>query len=590
LRALVSWRGAPRRFGWLLGLSLSFALALSPGTEAAALTGAVPAPIPGAVQVTTQAAYRFQGWGTSLAWWANVVGGWRSAPEVEDALFGIPDREHPDRLGLNVIRYDIGATPVLWCRPDAQPAGCAATPSRERTLPVADVSQVPACRSFGAGRAMPALADGPGAAPDLGRDRNQVAVLRAALARGPRGSFALEAFANSPPWWLTVSGCPQGNPDSTDARDNLSAENYGAYADYLAGVLMAFRQGGIVFDTLDPLNEPENPWGQDNNPYTGQPFCTTGCQEGMHFGPEPPLRQTPSLGPLLAQVCEALAAHAIGTGLSTPDGFNPSDTLALVGLAGPPADCLAQINTHMYDFVFPNGLVPYGQGISIYDPTGLSGGRQALSATAQALSRRLWTSEFGNGGGASDVSAGLVYSSIIAADMRWLRPTAWVNWQAVEGSGGWGLFEAPSFPSEGTLVRTKRFAALEQYARFIRPGYQILTTLDPQDDAVHERTGTMAAMDDLDHPRRVVIVGTNAQSAARQVTYDLASLGLQHPEARGTVTRYRTTGTVNVERLGSTPLGITSFADDQPPASITTYVIDLDPSDEGGDGAGSGRA
>ena len=563
---------APRRSARLLGLGLVLALGLSAGAGTAALADA--GPVPGAVAITTRAAYPFQGWGTSLAWWANVVGGWRSAGQVEDALFGLPDRKHPDRLGLNVIRYDIGASPVLWCHPEDQASGCATAPSRDRTLPVADVSRVPTCPSFGPGRAVPALADGPGRSPDLGLDRNQVAVLRSALTGGRRESLVLEAFANSPPWWLTVSGCPQGNRDATDVRDNLSLASYSAYAAYLAAVLQAFRQRGIVFDSLDPLNEPENPWGQYNNPYTGRPFCTSGCQEGMHFGPEPPLRQTASMGPLLGEVCRQLAAHGIASRVSTPDGFNPSDTRALVGLTGPLPHCVGQINTHMYDFVFPNGVVPYGHGSSIYDPTGVSGGRRALDATAQALARRLWMSEFGTGGAPGDISSGLVYSSVIAADMRWLRPAAWVNWQAVEGTGGWGLFEAPSFPHEGALTRTKRFSALEQYARFIRPGYEILTTLDPLDDAVHETTGTMAAMDDLRHPKRIVIIGTNSQAAARHVVYDLATLGVGRPGRKATVTRYRTTSKEDVRRLSTTPLSATSIADDQPAGSITTYVID----------------
>jgi RimJ/RimL family protein N-acetyltransferase len=541
---MFPWRRlTPRRGSWLLGLVLLPVLGLSQGIGAATAAGA--APIPGGVQLTTQGAYRFQGWGTSLAWWGNVVGGWQNQGPIEDAIFGRPSRADPDRLGLNVIRYNLGASSVLWCPPAGPATDCAATPSDQRTLPAADASRVPTCRSFGAGRAVPALASGPGAAPDPALDRNQVAVLRAALDRGPRGSFALEAFANSPPWWLTVSGCPQGNRDATDARDNLDPTSNAAYAQYLSDALRAFQQRGISFDTVDPLNEPENPWGQDNNPYTGQPFCTAGCQEGMHFGPEPPIRPTPSLGPLLAQVCQTLGQNGVATRVSAPDGFNPSDTRALVGLTGPVPACQAQINTHMYDFVFPNGLVPYGQGISIYDPTGAAGGRQPLARTAQALSQRLWMSEFGNGGAAGDMTAGLTLSSVIAADMRFLRPAAWVYWQAVEGSGGWGLFEAPSFPQEGPVTMTKRFFALEQYARFIRPGFQILTTLDPLDDPVRETSATMAAVDDLQHPERIVVVGTNAQAAARHVVYDLGSLGVDQagrtPRSRATAPPARAT-------------------------------------------------
>ena len=550
-----SGRWARGRVGYFC-LVLTLALALSPdsGTTAVAASGFSP----GAIEVTSRDAYRFQGWGTSLAWWANVVGGWQSSKQIVDALFGLPDDEHPDRLGLNVIRYNIGASPVLWCDAKDHPRGCLSRASGDGRFPVADLSRVPACGTFGPGKALPALADAPGERPDVGRDRNQLDVLRGALSRQSRSSFILEAFANSAPWWLTVSGCPQGNPDVLNAYDNLAGADYGAYGDYLAEVLFAFHERGIRFDTLDPLNEPENPWGQGKDAYVGQLFCAAGCQEGMHLGLVPPRPMTPSLGRLLGEVCERLRAHAIDTRVSVPDGSNPSFTSALLGLTGPPPACLGQINTHMYG------------------PEALTSGRQALSIAARVQSKRIWMSEFGTGGVASDMASGLTYSSVIAADMRWLRPVAWVNWQAVEARGGWGLFEAPTWPREGPVTRTKRFSALAQYARFIRPGYQILTTLDPLDDAAHERTVTMAAIDDLRHPRRIVVVGTNSQVVGRRVVYDLASLGGQQWLKTATVARYRTTAGADMQPLGSTPLGATRLVDDQPPGSITTYVIQPD--------------
>src|SRR5262249_46474790 len=162
----------------------------------------------------------------------------------------------------------------------------------------------------------------------------------------------------------------------------------------------------------------------------------------------------------------------------------------------------------------------------------------------------IWMSEFGTGGVATDMASGLTYSSVIAADMRWLRPAAWVNWQAVEARGGWGLFESPTWPREGPLTRTKRFSALAHYARVIRPGYEILTPRGRVDAAVHERTGHRGAMADLRHPRRFVVVGTNPQVLERRVVYDLASLGGQQPLTAATVTRYRTTAGADVQRLG----------------------------------------
>lgn len=91
----------------------------------------------------------------------------------------------------------------------------------------------------------------------------------------------------------------------------------------------------------------------------------------------------------------------------------------------------------------------------------------------------------------------------------------------------------------------------------------------------------MAAMDDLRHPRRIVVVGTNSQVVGRRVVYDLASLGGQQWLTAATVTRYRTTAGADMQQLRSTPLGATTLVDDQPPRSITTYVIQLDREDPG---------
>src|SRR5690242_2920791 len=49
----------------------------------------------------------FEGWGTSLAWWANVLGGWSSTNvnAIADLVFG------PSNLNINIARYNIGASP-----------------------------------------------------------------------------------------------------------------------------------------------------------------------------------------------------------------------------------------------------------------------------------------------------------------------------------------------------------------------------------------------------------------------------------------------------------------------------------------------
>src|SRR5579862_9851552 len=47
-----------------------------------------------------------QGWGTSMAWWANIIGGWSDSQRVPlaDALYN-----PTTGIGLNVLRYNFGA-------------------------------------------------------------------------------------------------------------------------------------------------------------------------------------------------------------------------------------------------------------------------------------------------------------------------------------------------------------------------------------------------------------------------------------------------------------------------------------------------
>ena len=50
---------------------------------------------PGSVLVTN-----FEGWGSSLCWWANVVGGYANRDDYANLAF--------NQLKLNIVRYNIG--------------------------------------------------------------------------------------------------------------------------------------------------------------------------------------------------------------------------------------------------------------------------------------------------------------------------------------------------------------------------------------------------------------------------------------------------------------------------------------------------
>ncbi|KAI8928227.1 O-glycosyl hydrolase family 30-domain-containing protein, partial [Entophlyctis helioformis] len=170
---------------------------------------------------------RFKGWGTSLCWWANALGSSSCRDSLADAFFAPP----PLGLGLNVVRYNIGGgdNPVCsHCGPGVE-------------------------HHFRHGGNVPGWKvdkDDP-LNPDA--DARQLWFLVAAR---QRGADVFEAFANSPPWWMTASGCV-GGAKNKSAANNLKPGAVDEFAEYLVQVMLLVRQRcGIEFQTLSPMNEP----------------------------------------------------------------------------------------------------------------------------------------------------------------------------------------------------------------------------------------------------------------------------------------------------------------------------------------------
>ena len=191
----------------------------------------------------------FDGWGTSLSWWANGVGGWvnytdagvdgrHKLDELLDLFFGM------NGLRLNLVRYNIG--------------GGAGPGDKKFLRGGADV-----------GLYLP-TEEG---AYDWSADATQRLVLAGVLARWKAAATAptfVQATSYSPPWWMTKSqsvtgskGCkqpPNGTRPLTPAEldeacTNLRDDQYQAFATFLATVVAHFyTEWGVVFDSLTPLN------------------------------------------------------------------------------------------------------------------------------------------------------------------------------------------------------------------------------------------------------------------------------------------------------------------------------------------------
>lgn len=436
----------------------------------------------------------FDGWGTSLCWFANAVGRWPEPQrsEIADALFS------REGLGLTAVRYNIGG------------------------------GENPAHRHMPWFRQMEGFSTGPGEW-NWSADAGQRWMLAAAIARGAN---RLEAFSNSPPWWMTTSQCASGAVDPK--TDNLAPEFEGAFVDYLTGVVQHFRdEWHIDFDTLEPMNEPFTDYWRAN-----------GNQEGCHF-------DRASQARLIGRLRAALDARGLAAvKIAASDETNYDRTIGTwEAFDAATRANVAQINAHAY----------------------ATDRRSELRALATASAKPLVMSEVDGGGDAphdhAAIAPALGLARNIVDDLRDLQPLRWVFWQAVEDEKGqvssnqhWGLIHADLHGDSHAWARTKKFFALANFSRFIRPDAVLLAADAP---------GIVAA---LDRARgTLTIVACNSQETDAPMVFDLSHFGA---DARP-VSIHRTSAT---EDLAALPDGRTvegKLSTTLRSRSVTTLVVAL---------------
>ncbi|MDP1028425.1 glycoside hydrolase [Sphingomonas sp. KR1UV-12] len=438
-----------------------------------------------AVEVTLRPAIdrpstAFEGWGTALAWFADVTGGWPAAERerLADLFYGRRG------LGWTIARYNIGGGNAAGTPPYLRVGG--AVPGFWRQPP--GTTGRDWWRADDAGMW------------DWSQDANQRWWLDAVRDRVSRPIF--EAFSNSPPWFMTVSGRVSGAEKATD--DNLRPGFEAPFAAYLArSVEELQRRHRITFRTLSPVNEP-------NTDY----WYAANKQEGAHWSPA---RQAAMIDATDA----ALKARGLKTVIAAPDETN-SQIFAL-DWAGYPAATRArigQLNVHSYGTLHQTGV----------------------RDIARAAGIRLWMSENDTplDKDPEDFAAmpsALAFAEHVVADLKRLEPAAWVFWQAVEdlsardGSKGsnWGLVKADlRSPAAGphAIHVTAKYWAMAQFSRYIRPGYR-LVPVDDMDTAgalsADGRTLALVHVNGGITPRRLVLpAGWRAQLVVTDAAHQAA--------------------------------------------------------------------
>lgn len=427
-----------------------------------------------------------EAWGSSICWWGNQIGSW-SAENRNKLIEKIVSPV--DGLGYNAFRYNIGG---------------------------GDAPGHNHMRAYGAIQ---------GYQPSKGvwdwnADATQRAVLSRLVERGKYygSDIILEAFSNSPPYWMTKSGCASGN---TDGSNNLKDDCYDDFAEYLTEVVKHFRDSwGITFRTLEPLNEPDVSWWKAN-----------GSQEGCRFSADAQQK-------IIKEVGARLKSKGLtGTTVSAADE-NSLDT--------------AVRNLKIFD----TATLSYMSQVNAHSYSGSQ--RTQLRDQAKSKGKRLWQSESGPLSFSGNMmDSNIMMSQRIVKDLKEIQCDAWLDWQIIDG-GNWGSIYVNN--SAQTFTLTKKFYMHSNYSRFIRPGYTIIGT----DNAV-----TVAAISP--DKKKLVIVATNAdKSNSESFTFNLSKFA----NINSAVEVYRTSSSLDLAK-SSVSVSSKSITDTLPAYSINTYVVTL---------------
>ncbi|MBP2336471.1 galactan endo-1,6-beta-galactosidase [Saccharothrix coeruleofusca] len=355
----------------------------------------------------------WEGWGTSLAWWANVFG---DRDDFADLFFTTGTVTYNGTalpgLGLNIARYNLGA--CGWN-----------SVGGERMVASPNIPRFKQIEGFWQDWNN---ADPASSAWNWDADANQ----RAALVKATRRGAVSELFANSPMWWMCLNHNPSG---AADGGNNLQPWNYRQHAAHLAATArQAEDRWGVSFATVDPFNEPSSDW-----------WRADGKQEGCHV--DAGIQRT-IIAHLRAELDQRGLSNIV-VSASDETGYDlarttwnsfDAQTRALVG----------QVNVHGYQ--------------------GSGGRRDLLHSEVRAAGKKLWNSETGDSDG-----TGLTTARNLCLDFRWLRPTAWCYWQVMDPSAGWAAIHYDPTTLRAGAVQTKYYV-LAQFTRHIRPGMRVLPT------------------------------------------------------------------------------------------------------------------
>ncbi len=451
----------------------------------------------------------FEGWGTSLCWWANRIGYSDSlAQQAADVFYG------DDGLRLNIARFNIGGgddpTHTHITRTDSNMPGYTVYKDGKVTY-------------------------------DWNADFNQRNVLLKSI-EAAGDDMIVEMFSNSPPYYMTNSGCSSGGKDPN--KNNLKDDYYDDFAEYFAEVCAHYENvWGVDIQSADAMNEPYTNYWSANSPK----------QEGCHFD------QGDSQTKIILELEKAMNSKGLDDVILCGTDETSIDTQisSYNKLSSDAKKAIDRIDTHTYS----------------------GSKRSELKDLAVREGKNLWMSEV-DGGSTAGTNAGQMGSALwlaqrITTDVNELNSSAWIMWQVIDNhiskngyngnkdsgmpnvnGGFWGVAVADHDNNE--IILTKKYYGFGQYTRYIRPGMTMLKS-----------SGSTVAAYDKEN-KQLVLVAYNTGGSSKDMSFDLSGFGTLGASAQ----IIRTSATENWANAGNAKITGTSLNVSLPANSISTFIID----------------
>lgn len=534
------------------------------------------------ITVNTDMQYQtLDGWGSTLAWWAHETGNWTRASsdgttqreKIMEMLYG------KSGLDWNIARYNIGGgdDPTHTHMPHARnmPGFKGATRNEDYDT-YGDYERYKGLtpddeyiwESENGDIAWDATDESGNA---LIADYEQLWVLD--WIEKNRDDEMVEFFSNSPPYWMTGSGCASGaskgvldpekygslkysnvKNDQGHLKDgrNLPVANEDAYVQYFLDVYEYLTDQGFEFDYLQPFNEPSSGYWPEG-----------GSQEGCDFWNDQKVS-------VLQKLFAEMEARGIEIPVNFSDETNTQTAVAsyngVNGLPGGPEvlDQIGKLTYHIYSY-------DIGQAQNMY-------------RFAKSTGKEIEMSEitFNQTAGEHDdnyMPAAFAYSNAIIDILKYCGAQSFIHWQAIEDKVGqiasktnWGIMHGVYYTQDEAFAQgidlaamglayqdvtvSKSYYITGQFSKYIHQGYKIIESDDDRSLAAISPDG-----------KEVVVVKQNNSANKLLETVNIEGFTID------SIKKIVTDQDNNWAESTLYPATENSFNDTVSESSVTTYVV-----------------